>query len=136
MLFLSQIKDSLDTGPIAPIILKMRQLTLLNACFFLYALFTSGSIFKNACTSDVLSLDGHKLSQVSKCSKLLSCSKIAFRKAQTIQSSDSTLVAFLHDRVSFLTGTAPSITPLINSQLFIRPLYRYLRTGLSPPSFS
>ncbi|MDD4975541.1 MAG: hypothetical protein PHY93_14370 [Bacteriovorax sp.] len=110
----------------------MRQITLINACFFLYVLLAGRPLAEHDETRGFLAINSTKLDQVFSCVKNKSCSKTSYQSTAKFKHVDIILVALGSTNISFLSYTVSFLRSL-QLQTFRLPIYRYLKTGLSPP---
>ncbi|MGZ3808289.1 MAG: hypothetical protein ACXVCE_09390 [Bacteriovorax sp.] len=112
----------------------MRQITLINACFFLYVLLSAKPLAGHDGVRRFPTINGPRLDQIFDCNKNKSCSKTPNQSSVKIKHAAIPLAALGTD-LSFWAYTASNLRSF-QLQIFHLPIYRHLKTGLSPPLFS
>ncbi len=114
----------------------MRQVTLLNACLFLYVLLSAKPLAETDAIRGLLAIDHSNRDCVYNSDKNKACSKTTSKSPTKLKHVDNILAAIKGTDPSFFTYTAAISLQSFPIQIFQLPIYRYQKTGLSPPLLS
>lgn len=114
---------------------QMRQITLLNACLFLYVLLSAKPFAENDVVCGFLAVESSKLDQVIDCIKNKSCTNSSHLSIKKFGHVKTILFSPDITNLSFFSYAIPTLRSF-QIQFFYLPIYRYYKTGLSPPSLS